>query len=122
MILLINTCSKKLSEHEFVRPVAELVKDCEIRHFKKLGDLDKFSKIIICGTALKDFDYLNADWSWIKNYKGKLLGLCAGYQVIAKELGEHLEDHKIIGVKNNHYFLISKLLRFKVFLLRIRKK
>ncbi len=115
MILLVSTCSDKLSEEEFVRPIVDLVGKCRVRHYSDISESDLSSeKIIICGAALKDFDYLKGKWSWIKAYKGRLLGICAGYQVIARELGEKLENHKIIGVRKGHYFLTSKMFKANI--------
>ena len=33
MILIISTCKDKLSEEEFVRPIANIVGDCEVKHY-----------------------------------------------------------------------------------------
>ncbi len=112
MILLISTCSQSLSEEEFVKPVKRIIGNCEIIHCTKVTRelLLKASKVVICGTALKDFEYLNIDWSWIKSFKKPLIGICAGYQVIARELGEELVNKELIGVKKGHYFLTSKLI------------
>ncbi|MFA5405821.1 MAG: hypothetical protein WC307_00480 [Candidatus Nanoarchaeia archaeon] len=112
MILLINTCADKLSEHEFVKPIKALVHDeCFIKHYSELtnNDLLVADKIIICGTALMDFDYLKGDWSWIKAFNKPVLGICAGFQVIALELGKELVDKKMIGVFDHNYFVTSKL-------------
>ncbi len=114
MILIINSCSDKLSEYEFIKPIKELINDeVVITHYSNVSDdlLAKASKVIISGTALKDFDYLNSDWSWIKSFNKPLMGICAGYQVIARELGGELINKKLIGVFNNHYFLTSKLVK-----------
>lgn len=98
MILLISTCAEKLSEEEFVRPVKELTNGV-VKHYSELtdADLSLASHVIICGTALKDFDYLEADWAWIKGFTKPLLGICAGYQVILKDFG--FANNSLIGVK-----------------------
>jgi len=111
MILLISTCSDKLSEEEFVRPIKELTNGV-VKHYSELKEVEA-DKIIICGTALKDFKYLKADWSWLKELKKPVLGICAGYQVIARELGEELINNELIGVRNKHYFITSKLVKAK---------
>ncbi len=114
MILIINSCSDKLSEYEFIKPIKKLISDEVIitPYFNVNNDLlDNARRVIISGTALKDFDYFNSDWSWIKSFNKPLMGICAGYQVIARELGGELINKKLIGVFNNHYFLTSKLIK-----------
>ncbi|HLE05947.1 MAG TPA: hypothetical protein VI790_01200 [Candidatus Nanoarchaeia archaeon] len=98
MILLISTCADKLSEAEFVKPIKELTNGV-VKHYSILtsDDLLSASHVIICGTALKDFDYLTGDWTWIKSFTKPLLGICAGYQVILKDFG--FTGSAMIGVK-----------------------
>lgn len=92
MILIISTCLDKLSEFEFVEPLENILKKSQIRFFTKsylridYQDLDKAKKVIICGTALKDFNYLKNinKFNWLKEFKKPVLGICAGMQVIAK--------------------------------------
>jgi len=103
MITIISTCKYKLSEEEFVRPIVEIVKGCgldyRILHYydKKV---DESSKIIICGTALRDFDYLSYidNFKWLVDYEGEVLGICAGYQILALVYSNRLEKIKKIGV------------------------
>ena len=125
MILIVNVCRDKLSEMEFVRPLAMLIEDHVIVHYSKvkLADRTAAEKIIIAGTALKDFDYLDGKFSWLKKTRRPVLGICAGAQVIAKEFGLKLEDFALIGpqkvevVKENRlaegvfnaYFLNTKI-------------
>ncbi len=125
MILIINVCRDKLSEMEFVRPLAMLAEDHVIVHYSKvkLADRKAAEKIIIAGTALKDVDYLDGKFSWLKKTKRPVLGICAGAQIIAKEFGLILEDFALIGPQKvevvgknilaegifNAYFLNTKI-------------
>ncbi len=99
MILIISTCTDKLSELEFVRPIEKLVGKCTTKHSSEItkSDVTSTAKIIITGTALKDFDYLKADWSWLKDCNKPVLGICAGMQVIAQAHGIELQDFTAIG-------------------------
>lgn len=103
MILVISTCKYRLSEEEFVRPIVEIVKDCgfdcEVRRYCERID-GRYSAVIICGTALRDFDYLNyiENFRWLKDYDGNVLGICAGYQILAMIYSNTLERIKKIGV------------------------
>lgn len=99
MILIISTCKEPLSELEFVDPIKRLAVNFIVKRFDKIteDDISKADKIIICGTALKDFDYLEANWGWIESFSKPLLGICAGAQVIGKAYGLHLKDETHIG-------------------------
>ncbi len=99
MILIISTCKEQLSELEFVRPIAMLVKEHLIKHYTKIRpeDIIAAEKIIITGTALKDFDYLQQDFTWLLDFNKPVLGICAGMQIIANAYGIPLENAITIG-------------------------
>lgn len=102
MILIINTCKEKLSELEFVRPIEKIVKTNFVtKHCAQITrkDISAADKIIICGTALADFEYLKQDFSWIKTTDKPVLGICAGMQIISQALGIPLKDSTNIGVR-----------------------
>ncbi len=103
LILIVSTCKYKLSEEEFVKPIVEIVRECgfsyEIKRYRERIDTD-YSKVIVCGTALMDLDYLRYvdKFEWLKDYDGEVLGICAGYQIIAKVFDNDLVECKKIGV------------------------
>lgn len=99
MILIVSTCKEKLSELEFVRPLQQLVGDCVTKHYSEIAqeDIDNADKIIIAGTALKDFAYLDGDFSWIQKCEKPILGICSGLHALAKAYGIALEEFTAIG-------------------------
>ena len=99
MILIISVCKEKLSELEFVRPIALLIADHTIQHYTKVtpADIKAADKIIIAGTALKDFGYLGHDFSWLAKIDKPILGICAGMQLVAQVHGVKLEEFTAIG-------------------------
>lgn len=109
MILLVDLCYEKysLSMYEFVFPIADIVKRAKVRydimHHSEVGLItaEKYDKIILCGTALKDGGYLeNMDlFSWIKECTRPLLGICAGMQVIGSIFGSRIISQPSIGLQ-----------------------
>ncbi len=105
MILVISVCKERISDLEFVKPVENLLSKNNIpfltKHYEDVSDiyLDQSDKIIICGTSLKDFEYLKKldKFSWVKNAGKPLLGICAGMQIISKIMNEKLDKKKLIG-------------------------
>ena len=101
MILVINLNKYKLHDLEFIKPITDLLSKSKVIHYKKLKkeDLEKSSKVIIAGTSLKNSDYLKEieKFSWIKNYKKPLLGICAGMQILGLVHGAKLKKSKEIG-------------------------
>ena len=108
MILIINVCSNKLHYNEFVRPIINILKENNFK-YKVASYLDlreneilSSNKIIICGTALLDNNYLKHihKFKWIKNTSKPILGICAGAQIIALVLGGNITDELQIGLIN----------------------
>ncbi|BFI73268.1 hypothetical protein YN1_2550 [Nanoarchaeota archaeon] len=128
MIGIIYTNKEELSKYEFLYPVENILKELNI-DYKVFSYKEKIKenldKIIITGTAIMDFDYLN----YIDNFKFiienniKTLAICSGSQILTKLLGYNLIDKEIIGkyfvkvVKENKlinkdfeaYFIITKI-------------
>lgn len=108
MILLISTCKEKLHEEEFVRPIVNIVgKNTKIVHYTKLipKHLREARKVIICGTALADFDYVQNlnKFSWIQDFDKPLFGICSGMQVLALVFGAKLKKKTAIGFETIHF-------------------
>jgi GMP synthase (glutamine-hydrolysing) len=105
MILIIDVCADRLSYFEFVKPIEDLVKKANTafvtKHYTNIrqSDLGKAEKLIVCGTALKDFKYL-ADvekFGWMEESFKPMLGICAGMQVLALVFGGKLIENTRIG-------------------------
>ena len=107
MILVINICKEKLHELEFVKPIEEILrknkKEFFTKRYKEIkeSDLEKVDKIIICGTSLKDNQFLEdtKNFSWIKNFKRPIFGICGGSHIMGLNLGYKLKKKKEIGLK-----------------------
>lgn len=107
MILLIDICKEPLHRYEFVNPIEDILKKNNFKYTTKhylnvsMNDISKADKIIICGTSLKDNDFINNldTFSWIKSYKKPILGICGGSHIIGLVLGKKIRKNKEIGFK-----------------------
>jgi GMP synthase (glutamine-hydrolysing) len=114
MILIVSTCKEKLNEYEFVTPITQIAKKLEKVRVVKFNELDKtkglvgVNRIIITGTALKDFEYLKyvKNFSLLLHMKKPILGICAGAQIVGKFFGCRLLRRFLIG--RYHVKVISK--------------
>src|SRR3989344_5148282 len=89
-ILVMNVCKEKLHYYEFVKPIEDVLRregfEFYTKHYTKFDDKDlKADKIIICGTSLKDNDFLEHlnFFTWIPFYEKPILGICAGMEIIS---------------------------------------
>ncbi|MEK6886643.1 MAG: hypothetical protein AABW88_02315 [Nanoarchaeota archaeon] len=108
MILIIDLCYEKdsLSSVEFVQPIKRIVesahKNVKILHFTELDNesIGHSERIIMCGTALKDneFVYHKDKFEFLKDYKKPILGICAGMQMIGLVFGASIINQKEIGM------------------------
>ena len=106
-VLIINISKEKLHYYEFVKPIEDILKEKKIKfftkHYTKLNslDVDKVDKIIICGTSLKDNDFIKDEnltkFKWIKTNEKPILGICGGMQIISLFNGGEIAKTQEIG-------------------------
>ena len=115
MILIVSVCREQFSEREFVAPVAALInKKHKIIHYTKIKNLEKYEKIIICGTAVQDFAFLDnfKKFSWLKTIDKPVLGICAGMQILGLLFGAKLVSSVEIGMTKIKILKDNPLLSF----------
>jgi GMP synthase (glutamine-hydrolysing) len=73
-----------------------------VKHYLELNppEVENYSHIILSGTTLKDFDFLEHldRFQWIKTYTKPVLGICAGMQTIIRVYGEQLVPCQQVGM------------------------
>ncbi|MHB8117226.1 MAG: diphthine--ammonia ligase [Methanothrix sp.] len=119
-ILLVDLCYEKdsLSQYEFVHPIRDTLQKlgflCNILHYTEVKPphLANHDKIILCGTALMDNVYAEhlELFSWIKDFKKPILGICAGMQVISAVYGGSIVPNRAIGLEEIEVVRDSSLL------------
>lgn len=105
MILVISTCEEKFHELEFVKPIEDILRMNKLkfitRHYKKIdkSNLKKASKVIICGTSLKDNHFIDniKKFDWLKDFDKPVFGICAGMQIIGLVYNGKIKKKKEIG-------------------------
>ena len=107
MILIIRTNKESLHDLEFVKPIEKILSERGfkffVKHYSKVNkaDLKKAEKVIICGTSLKDGEYLypkNFEYfKWITTFQKPIFGICAGAQILAVLHGQKLFACEEIG-------------------------
>ena len=113
-LLIINTCSNRLSEQEFVLPFED--KNTRTNHYNDLKDLNWANKILITGTALEDNEYIKDlnKFNWLKETDKPILGICSGAQIVASLFGGKIIKNKEIGMVEVNGNLFGKI-RFQVY-------
>ena len=128
MIGIIYTNKEELSKYEFLYPIENILKEINVKYkvySYKEKIKDDLEKIIITGTAIMDFDYLNYldNFKFIIENNIKTFAICSGSQILIKLLGYNLIDKEIIGkykvkiIRENKlinndfdaYFIITKI-------------
>ena len=119
-ILLVDLCFEKdsLSLCEFVHPIRDTLQRagffCNILHYTmvKPQELASYDKIILCGTGLLDNVYADhlQHFTWIRDFKKPILGICAGMQVIGAVYGGSIVQNQAIGLEQIEIVLASPLL------------
>lgn len=112
-ILLIQVCKENLHYLEFVKPLEDILTFKNIKFFVRpyyrisSEDIQKCSKIIICGTSLEDNVFASSqnrkNWDWIKNSEKPILGICAGMQIIGLLHGGKIKKQKEIGFYKEYF-------------------
>jgi GMP synthase (glutamine-hydrolysing) len=108
MILLVDLSWKagSLSRDEFVGPVARIVSraghEWHEAHFSGISgdDIRGAGGIILCGTVLQDNVFAGnvQEFSWLKDVRVPVLGICAGMQVLCLVYGGALRPAPEIGM------------------------
>ncbi len=92
-LLLLSVCKEDLHNLEFVNPLIEIIKNFklsfEVKNYKEKINFENYTHVIICGTSLRDNEFLENinNFLWIKEFKGKILGICAGMEIIGLVFG-----------------------------------
>ncbi|MDD1664946.1 MAG: hypothetical protein LUQ32_06290 [Methanomicrobiales archaeon] len=110
-----------LSLDEFVAPVERIVRNegvtARILHYTDLSQQDIASAdgVILCGTALKDFGYLDGleKFAWLPSFPCPVLGICAGMQVLVRVYGGDVHSATGIGMAEQRVVAPDPLLAGK---------
>ena len=115
--LLMSTCTHALSVMEFVFPISEILSKNEhdLVHFEDCDKrlMSKYDKIIICGTSMQDFSYIdNLPFfgELLSNFEGPILGICSGMQILSLIFGASgLVDNTEVGFVEIKTLIPNKL-------------
>jgi GMP synthase (glutamine-hydrolysing) len=102
-----NYKKDSLAYFEFVKPIltiVEPIEPCMVKHYLEVNpkETECYSRIILSGTTLKDFEFLNHQekFDWLQKCSKPLLGICAGMQTILKTYREPLVPCLQVGMTN----------------------
>jgi GMP synthase-like glutamine amidotransferase len=105
LVVDMNWQGAPLAQYEFVQPilcVVEPLMPCTVKHYLSVtpSDIENCSHIILSGTTLKDFHFLEhlECFQWIKTCTKPILGICAGMQTIIRLYGEQLVPCQQVGM------------------------
>ncbi len=106
-ILIVDMNYKKdsLAFFEFVKPILSVLEPIEpfkVKHYLEFKPTEpqRYSHIILSGTTLKDFEFLNhpEKFDWLQTCTKPVLGICAGMQTILKTYDEPLTGCLQVGM------------------------
>ena len=119
--LLMSTCNYALNDREFVFPISEILGENEhdIMYFEDCSKevLSRYNKIIICGTSMQDFTYV--EWlpffdDLLKEFNNPILGICSGMQILTSIFGiSGLKDNIEVGIVEVNTLIPNKLFKGK---------
>lgn len=105
LIVDMNWKGATLAQYEFVKPILSVVEPleaCIVKHYLDVdpSEVENYSHIILSGTTLKDFEFLEhlECFQWIKTCTKPILGICAGMQTIIRLYGEKLVPCQQVGM------------------------
>tara|TARA_B100000029_G_scaffold489855_1_gene548072 strand:+ start:2268 stop:2807 length:540 start_codon:yes stop_codon:yes gene_type:complete len=120
-ILLVSTCKERLSEREFVHPISTLLGPIEsqILHYSKCTSttIKPFDKIIICGTSLKDNEYLENLTTFketFQEFSKPILGICSGMQIVCSIFNGKIVQNVEIGMTDSETLEANQLCEGKI--------
>lgn len=87
-VLVVSTTAHEIFEHEFVRPITDILTECNVGFrvaaLEELKDASGVKVAIITGTAFKDNEFLKHKHNF-KELKIPILGICAGAELLLPE-------------------------------------
>jgi Anthranilate/para-aminobenzoate synthases component II len=105
LVVDMNWQGASLAKYEFVRPILSVVEPlepCTVKHYLYVdpSEVENYSHIILSGTTLKDFEFLEhlECFQWMKTCIKPVLGICAGIQTIIRVYGEELVPCQQVGM------------------------